>query len=74
MPNLPKKGKKNIYRILDLYNNIVIKNKDLNPVFDLDKKDVQNSDPVGQNKSMNELFNQAKDKAIAMSDLLKLYL
>lgn len=74
MFDLLKEGKRTLHYAVDLYNDIITKNKVLNPVSEVNREDVQIPELVGQNKSVNELFNQARDKATVMSDLSELYL
>lgn len=75
VPNLLKEGKKNLYRAVDMYNDTVTKNKVLDPTSDEDTREgLQIPELVGQNESVNELFNQARDEATVTSDLSELYL
>lgn len=72
--NLLKERKRILHRAVDLYNNTITKNKVLDPTSEVNREDMQISELVGQNKSVNKLFNQAKNEAMATLDLLELYL
>ena len=74
VPDLLKEGKRTLHRAVDLYNDTITKNKVLDPASEVNREDVQIPELVGQNKSVNELFNQAKDEATATSNLSELYL
>ncbi len=74
VPDLLKRGKKNLHRAIDSYNDTVFKNNVLDPTSDVAKKNVGIPELVGQNENVNELFNQERDEAMATSDLSELYL
>lgn len=75
MPNLRKEEKKNLYCAIDIYNDTITKNKVLDPTSDEDtRENLQIPELVGQNKSVNELFNQARNEVTIISDLSALYL
>lgn len=74
VPDLLEKGKKTLHCAIDLYNDTITKNKVLDPVSEINRQDLQIPELVEQNKSMNELFNQARDEVTATSDLSELYL
>ena len=72
--NLLKKRKRTLHCAVHLYNDTITKNKVLDLAFEVNREDVQIPELVGQNKSVNKLFNQARDEATATSDLSELYL
>ena len=67
-----KQGRKHLHQAIEAYKNSIDKNHVLG--LATLEKNLQLPELEGQNKRVNELFNQARDNAAITSDLSELYL